>query len=65
MVVCRSEAKMFGKMVRMIAMSDYRAVMLTFCQKSTVEPQQFLISLEQSTIAIFTARFYLWGTFFK
>ena len=33
MVVCRSEAKMFGKMVRMIAMSDYRAVMLTFCQK--------------------------------
>ena len=41
MVVCRNEAKMFCKMVRMIAMSHYCAIMLTFCQKNTVEPEQF------------------------
>ena len=41
MFVCRNEAKMFCKMVRMIAMSHYCAIMLTFCQKNTVEPEQF------------------------
>ena len=65
MVVCRNEAKMFGKMVPMIAMVALPCDNVHILPKKHSGTRAIFNFLEQSTIAIFTERFYLWGTFFK